>query len=122
MKHRVTVRSPYGKLGFFVSGMGGLLIVVGFRITGDWALFIIVGLAVYGYLCGKYAPNHEIDAIKDINLEQSYNITREMKKQSRGGERCYLEHSTAKKAEGVTPLGSLLFGRKVEVRRYIEED
>jgi len=122
MKHKIKVQSPYGRCASFVGGVGGYLIAVAFGVTGIGALALIGGLATYGYLCGRYAPDDEIDAVKDINLEQSYRIAREMKGQSRIGERCYLEHSTSKTADGMTPLGSLLFGKKINVTRHIEED
>src|SRR3989338_7955963 len=111
MKHRVKVRSPYGRVASFIRGVGGYLTAAAFGITGGGALAIIGGLAAYGYFCGRYAPNDEIDAAKDVNLEQSYIISKVMKEQSRRGEKCYLEHSTSKTADGMTPLGSLLFGR-----------
>ena len=122
MREKVKISSPCGRVSTFIGAAGGLLTSAAFGITGVGALAVIGGLSAWGYLCGKHARDEEVDILKDVNLRQSINIANSMKRQSRPGERYYLEHSTSKTASSMTPIGSLIFGKDIKVTRNICED
>ena len=117
-KHKTKVKEPYSGVCAFIGFIGGLLTGAAFGIN---PVALGIGMGIMGFLCGKFARDEEVETVKFTNKTDAHRIFLNAGNTKSFDEKVSVWHKSQKNADGMTPLGKLVFGGKITSETFIEE-